>query len=76
MCIRDRGLSAQGYDPDGDKTTFSWELGPCAAPVSEGALTATNADVRIIPGCDAATIVLTWTDSKGASASTEWNLTR
>jgi hypothetical protein len=68
------GLEAQGSDPDGDTTTFRWDYGPCATVDEPG--TATHANVRLLPGCDAATIVLTWTDTHGASATTEWNLSR
>ena len=68
------GLEAQGVDPDGDKTTFRWDFGVCA--VADTAATATQANVRLIPGCDSAVITLTWTDTHGASGSTEWNLTR
>jgi cytochrome c len=67
------GLTAEGNDPDGDPVTYKWDWGECAIAESWERNTA---DVRLKDGCVSATVVLTWTDSKGASTSTEWYLSR
>jgi hypothetical protein len=67
------GLAASGLDPDADAVTFKWDFGPCVRTENVGQF---QADVTLLETCDSANIVLTWTDVHGASASTEWNITR
>jgi hypothetical protein len=67
------GLEAQAYDPDGDWVTHAWDYGNCVEAQSSEAK---RADVRLRPGCDTGTAILTWTDAHGAAASTLWTITR
>jgi hypothetical protein len=67
------GLEATGWDPDGDPITFAWDFGPCATAEQHEQK---RADIHLRPECNAATVMLTWTDSHGASVSTVWTITR
>jgi hypothetical protein len=57
----------------GDDIKFNWEFGPCL--LSANAERA-RAEVRLRPGCDTGKAILTWTDTHGATATTEWEIHR
>jgi hypothetical protein len=66
-------LQAWGRDPDGDDVLFNWDFGSCL--LSSNA-EISRAEVRLRPGCDSGNATLTWTDTHGATARTEWTVHR
>jgi hypothetical protein len=67
------GLEARGSDPDGDPIRHAWDFGGCLDGLSSDT---SRADVKLREGCDTGTAILTWTDARGAAASTMWTITR